>query len=336
MRDDFTADERDHHVFETAVQHLARPVPVALAEDSIGDVLAKLPGHTYEAVGGVYVIDPEGRLQGIVRLPDLLSQPPERRLREVMVAQPPTVAPAEDQERVAGLALQYGLAEVPVVDAEGHLLGVVPPLALVEILRREHVEDLHRLAGILRESSQARDAIEAPPARRAHDRLPWLVVGLLGSVVATFVVSRFAHALESRIAVAFFVPGIVYLADAIGTQTEAVAVRGLSLSHAPLRVLLADELDAGLLMGLIMGALTFPAIWLAFGDMSLALAVALALVLASGVATTIGLFLPWLLFRAGKDPAFGSGPVATIIQDVLSLLIYFTIVSLLLPYPPES
>jgi magnesium transporter len=82
---------------------------------------------------------------------------------------------------------------------------------------------------------------------------------------------------------------------------------------------------------LTLGALTFPAVWFAFGDRQLALAVALALILAGGVATTIGLFLPWVLFRAGKDPAFGSGPVATIIQDVLSLLIYFTIVSLLLP-----
>jgi magnesium transporter len=157
-----------------------------------------------------------------------------------------------------------------------------------------------------------------------------LLVGLLGSVVATFVVSRFEHALEARVAVAFFVPGLVYLADAIGTQTEAVAVRGLSLSHAPLRVLLAGELDAGLLIGLTLAALTFPAVWFVFGDLYLALAVALALMVAGGVATTIGLFLPWVLYRAGKDPAFGSGPVATIIQDVLSLLIYFTIVSLLL------
>jgi magnesium transporter len=279
----------------------------------------------------VYVTDQEGRLLGVVRLPDLFSQPPERRLREVMVMQPPAVSPAEDQERVAELAIRHGLAEVPVVDTGGRLLGVVPPLALIDILRREHVEDIHRLAGILRENSHARDAIEAPPARRAHDRLPWLLVGLLGSMVATFIVSRFEDALKARVAVAFFVPGIVYLADAIGTQTEAIAVRGLSLSRAPLRTLLAGELDAGLLIGLTLGALTFPAVWFALGDLHLALAVALALVAAGGVATTIGLFLPWLLFRAGQDPAFGSGPVATIIQDVLSLLIYFTIVSLLLP-----
>jgi magnesium transporter len=284
----------------------------------------------YESVASVYVLDDAKRLLGVVPLSRLLAAPAEQPLAELMMADPPVVLPGEDQEGVAGRALAHRMSEIPVVDPQGRLLGAVPPLALLDILRREHIEDLHRLAGITRENSHARSAIEAPPARRAHDRLPWLLVGLVGSMVATFVVSRFEHALESRVAVAFFIPGIVYLADAIGTQTEAIAVRGLSLSHAPLSVLLREELDAGLLIGLTLGMLTLPAIWWVFADFSLAVSVALSLVLAGGVATTVGLFFPWLLFRAGKDPAFGSGPVATIIQDVLSLLIYFTIISLLM------
>jgi magnesium transporter len=198
------------------------------------------------------------------------------------------------------------------------------------ILRGEHIEDLHRLAGIQRENAQARHAIEAPPTRRARDRLPWLLVGFLGSFLATFVMSRFEHLLEARLAVAFFVPGIVYLADAIGTQTEAIAVRGLSLSRASLRHLLAGELRTGSLIGAVLGALSFPAVWLAFQDVWLALAVALAILTAGMTATTIGLLFPWVLASAGKDPAFGSGPVATIIQDVLSLLIYFMVVRLFL------
>jgi magnesium transporter len=232
---------------------------------------------------------------------------------------------------VAGIAVRYRLGAVPIVDAQGRLEGVVPAQALIEILRREHVEDLHRLAGIQRENVHARDAIEAPPTRRAHDRLPWLIVGLLGSMFATFVVSRFEQVLESRVAVAYFVPGIVYLADAIGTQTEAIAVRGLSLSHAPFRHLLAGELGTGALIGLCLGALAFPAAYLAFGDLPLAGAVAFAILAAGSVATSVGLLFPWLLASRGKDPAFGSGPVATIIQDVLSLLIYFAIVRLLMP-----
>ena len=136
--------------------------------------------------------------------------------------------------------------------------------------------------------------------------------------------------METQIAIAFFVPGLVYLADAIGTQTEAIVVRGLSLSHAPLGPLLGRELRTGLLIGLVLGVLVLSLVWLVFGDLRLAGSVALAVLFAGGAATTIGLVLPWSLDRAGIDPALGSGPLATVIQDVLSLLIYFAVVSALL------
>ncbi|GET37779.1 magnesium transporter [Microseira wollei] len=196
-------------------------------------------------------------------------------------------------------------------------------------VRREHIEDLDRLAGIQRENTHAHHALEAAPTRRAGDRLPWLLVGLVGSILATFVVSRFEQVLATRVFVSFFVPGIVYLADAIGTQTEAIVVRGLSFNHSSLQKLLTGEIWTGLLIGLALGGLSFPLVLAAFGNLKLASAVALAILTAGGIATTVGLLFPWLLFRAGKDPAFGSGPVATIIQDVLSLLIYFIIIQLL-------
>jgi magnesium transporter len=196
----------------------------------------------------------------------------------------------------------------------------------MHILRREHVEDIHRLSGIARETHQAREALESPPLRRARHRLPWLLVGLAGSMLATLLVAGFEDVLASNLAVAFFVPGLVYLADAIGTQSEAVAVRGLSLSHSGLGQLIGGEMRTGLLMGSILAAIALPTAWLAFGNVRLALAVALALVCAGAVATTIGLLLPWLLGKLGSDPAYGSGPLATIAQDLLTLVIYFATV----------
>jgi magnesium transporter len=216
-----------------------------------------------------------------------------------------------------------------VVDEHGRFLGVVPPQALIGILRREHLEDLHRLAGILHETNHAVEAMETTPGRRVLGRLPWLLVGLFGSVLATAVMTAFERVLEQRIAIAFFVPAIVYLADAIGTQTEAIVVRFLSLRHAPLWHLLVGELTTGLLIGVCLGLLIFPAVLLGFGEVRLALAVGVAVVVAGTCAAALGLLFPWLLSWAGKDPAFGSGPVATIIQDVLSLLVYFAAVVLL-------
>jgi magnesium transporter len=166
--------------------------------------------------------------------------------------------------------------------------------------------------------------------RQARHRLPWLLVGLVGSMVAAVVVSRFERVLRRELAVAYFVPAIVYLADAIGTQTEAIVVRGLSLSRLSLRHLLAGEVSTGLLIGLVLAILALPMVALAFGDVRLAIAVAAAILAAGTVATTIGLLLPWLMQRLGSDPALGSGPLATIIQDVLSLVIYFAIVSVVM------
>lgn len=312
---------------ESAAQHMVTRVPVAHANDTAGSVLERLTGSNYDYAAAIYIVNGGNRLEGIVPLTQLLAAAVETRLGELVKLNPPAVRPETDQEHVASVAIHEQLTAVPVVDAGRKLLGVVPPEALLYVLRREHVEDLHRLAGIAREGTQARHALEAPPSRRARDRLPWLLVGLAGSILATFVVAYFEQALHSRVAIAFFIPGIVYLADAIGTQTETIVVRGLSLSRISFARLIAGELGTGLIIGLTLAALAFVPIWLWFGDIDLAAAVSIALLVAGAVATTVGMFFPWILSRLGRDPAFGSGPIATIVQDVLSLVIYFVTIS---------
>jgi magnesium transporter len=311
---------------DCAANHLVEQVPTTDPRTSVGDILARLGGQHFDSLEAIYVLDNRRHLLGFIPVIKLLILPPQVLADEVMSLQLPAANPRDDQERVAGLAVEYGLTEIPVIDDQGQFMGVVPAQALIAILRKEHIEDLNRLVGIMNETSQARQALEAPPTKRAIDRLPWLLVGLLGSVLATFVVSRFENALANQVSIAFFVPGIVYLADAIGTQTEAIAVRGISLSHSPLTRLLTGELRTGLLIGLALAGMSFPLVVFGFHDTKLAFCVAATIAIAGTVATTVGLLFPWILHRLGKDPAFGSGPVATIIQDVLSLWIYFMIV----------
>ncbi|HEX9635659.1 MAG TPA: magnesium transporter [Candidatus Limnocylindria bacterium] len=303
---------------------------MARADERVGDVLDRMRGARFDYAGTIYVIDPQGRLVGHSALTTLLASAPGRPVRELMAEVRAVVTPEMDQERAATIAIRHRVPAVPVVDADGRLLGVLPPEALMEVLRAEHLEDLHRLSGVRRDEVMARQAIEGPALRRARDRLPWLLIGLAGSALVTVVMALFESTLQSMVAVAFFVPGIVYLADAIGTQTEAAAVRGLSLVHEPLRQLVWGELRTGVLMGVTLAAIALPGVWLVFGELPLAVAVAGALVGAGAVATTIGLLLPWLLSRVGRDPAYGSGPLATVVQDLLSILIYLTIVSLVL------
>jgi magnesium transporter len=308
-------------------------VATAHDHDTAAEVLARLRARRPRFADVVYVLDGHQRLHGAVALAAVLEAPPDKRIGSLCE----TVHAGHehtDPEHLASLALRHGMTAVPLVDHDGRLRGAVPPCEIMEVLRREHVEDLHRMAGIRREvtanSAQARHAIEAPPLSRARDRLPWLVVGLAGSMLATLLMSQFEATLQAKLSVAFFVPAIVYLADAIGTQTEAIAVRGLSLSHASMQSLVWGELRTGFLIGAALALLSWPAVWLAFGDAGLASTVALALTAAGTVATTIGLLLPWLLAHHGKDPALGSGPVATIVQDVLSLSIYLGVATVLL------
>jgi magnesium transporter len=289
-------------------------------------VLARLALEKPSSVELVLAVDAHGRFVGAAPLARVVALDTAAPLDKAIDRDFPRVRPTTDQERAASLALHHGVDALPVVDAEGCALGVMPAQALLQVLRREHVEDLHVLAGIQRESAQARHAIEDPPLRRLRHRLPWLLAGLGGSALATLAMASFESTFARQIAVAFFVPAIVYLADAIGTQTEAVAVRGLSLTRAGIGHLLAGELRTGLLIGACLGLIAFPPIYVFFGDARLAAAVASAILAAGTVAAGLGLVLPWAIARSGRDPAFGSGPVATVIQDVLSLLVYFGVV----------
>ena len=321
----FAADERAV-LHESAAQHLVRDVPTAFESASVGEVCELLRGDNLEPIDALYIVDEQTRLLGVVPFARLIAADSGQIVGELMSADIPTVFPETDQEHTASLALEWSITSVPVLDAEKHLLGVVPSTTLLHILRHEHIEDMNRLVGIVKNGEQARSAIEGAAWHRVLNRLPWLLVGLVGSMAATWLMTGFEKTLESQIMIAFFVPAVVYLADAIGTQTEAVAVRGLTFSTASLATLLKGELLTGSLIGLLLGLVIFPMVFLVFGNAYLALAVSMAVLVAGACATSVGLLLPWLLSRLNKDPAFGSGPVATILQDLLSLLTYFAMI----------
>lgn len=308
----------------TAADHLVVRVAVVGIAATIQD--ARQAACAYPGRAHVYVTDREGRLRGLLSCALLASLPERDGVLNHLEAPPASVSATLDQEHVALTAIEFKVNALPVHGARGEFLGVVEGFDLLRVLHHEHVEDLDRLSGVMRQTEHAVHALEEPPSRQARDRLPWLLVGFAGSALATWVTALFEDTLERHLAVAFFVPAIVYLADAIGTQTEAIAVRGLSFRHRRLRALLFDELCTGLLLGITLALPVLPLVQWFFGDAQLALAVATAIVVASTFATALGLGFPVLLARFGKDPALGSGPLATVIQDVASLLVYFAAV----------
>ena len=296
---------------ETVGAHLGEGTR-ARGDETVGALVARLAGERPAVVELICVTDEAGRLAGALPVARLFSADPAAPLGNVMDRGFPRVRADDDQETAASLALHRRADALPVVDGEGRLVGVMPSQALLQVLRREHVEDLHVLAGIRRETAQARHAIEDPPLRRVRHRLPWLLVGLAGSAFATAVMATMESTLQANVAIAFFVPALVYLADAIGTQTE---------TRAGLAPLLGGELRAGALIGAALGALSFVPIWLAFGDARLAAAVAVSILVAGTVANGIGMLFPWLLKRFEFDPAYGTGPASTVVQEVCTIVV---------------
>ena len=312
--------------FKDVGRHASRRVPIAAPGDSVNQILHAMRGRQYDSAAVIAVVE-ENRLIGLVTIERLLAASPDVAVHRIMDADPVIVGSATAQEQAAWMASQRDEPTLAVVE-EGRFMGLVPANVLLEVLLAEHDEDMTRLGGFLRSASAAQTTTLEPVLRRLWHRLPWLVVGLLGALLAAGVVGSFEDILTKHVLIAFFMPGVIYLADAIGTQTEALVIRGLSLDIAVRKIALR-EITTGLLLGLILGALSLLLVGLIWQDFHVALSVAIALLAAALISTLIALALPWLLSKIGKDPAFGSGPLATVLQDLLTVLIYLTVASLL-------
>ena len=310
-------------VFETAAEHICTRVPVASPTSRASQILQSLQGEAFECATDIAICD-NGTLVGLLSIEKLLAAPGDRPASELMDADPPVVAPGLDQEQAAWKAVQHGESSMAVVDEERRFLGLIPPQRLLAVLLWEHDEDLARMGGFLRDTSSARTASLERVFRRFWHRLPWLALGLAGALISADLMGSFEAQLQANIALAFFIPGIVYLADAVGTQTETLVIRGLSVGVGIGQVVWREILT-GLLVGIALSITFFPLAFWRWHQGQLALAVSISLLAACSTATLVALTLPWVLHRLGKDPAFGSGPLATVIQDLLSIVIYLAI-----------
>jgi magnesium transporter len=305
------------------VAHLATNVPVVPSDASVPEVLAALAGRRFATTAAVAVCD-DGRLVGLVRLEDLFAAPRDATAAELVDRDAVVVAATIDREVAVQRAVHRGRDTLAVVDEAGRFLGLVPPPEVLAVLAAEHDEDLARLSGFTHDTAAARHASVESVGRRFRHRLPWLLLGLAGAVASADLVGSFEGQLERNVILAFFIPGIVYMADAVGTQTETLVVRGLSIGVG-IRQVAVRELLTGLLVGITLAAAFLPVGLWRWGEPDVVLAVALSLLAACSIATLIAMALPWLLHRLGRDPAYGSGPLATVLQDLLSVLIYMVI-----------
>jgi magnesium transporter len=310
----------------SAISFASTRVPIAHIGENVGEVRDRLVGgDRLESAAQIAVLH-DGQLQGLVRIEDLLSSARDVPVVSVMDSDPPIIDPGSHQEAAAIKAVQQQESSLAVVGADGRFVGLIPPHRMLGVLLEEHREDMARLSGYLHQSAGARAASREVLWLRFWHRFPWLLVGLVAALAAAGIVASFERGLAAHLELAFFIPGIVYIADAVGTQTETLVVRGLSVG-IPVGGVMRRELLTGLSLGVVLGILAFPAIAWWVGP-QVAVTVATSIWAASTVAAGVAMALPWAFSKSNIDPAFGSGPLATVVQDLLSIAIYFAVATL--------
>lgn len=296
-----------------------------------GRQLLQQSAEQFDTVNYLYLVNERRHLTGVVSIRELLQAPGTERLQTFSPETVVTVRPHTDQERVAHVALRSGLKAVPVVDAHQQFLGVVSSGAILSTLNHEHTEDVLHFAGVSKRQDPERYLLGAGPLTHVAARLPWLILGLGGGFLAAFVVDWFEEALRIEIMLAAFIPVIVYLADAVGSQTQMLFIRASTVAaDLNVRTYMLRELVVNFFLGVALASIMFVASfwWLGLMVVSLILALTIFLTICSVAIVAIG--LPWLFHHRGYDPAVASEPITTVICDLLSLFIYFSIAMLLL------
>ncbi len=292
-----------------------------------------------EEIPYIYGVDEHGRLTGVIRLADLFRAHPGEPLRTIAKTQVVSITADQDQERAARLLNRYDLMALPVVDAEGRLLGVITADDAMEVLEEETTEDIYKGAGILsakvQQQSKSDLLIRGPIISVWLVRVPFLLITMAGGMLAGAVIENFSEILEQVVVLVFFIPIVMDMGGNAGLQSTSIFIRGYVLGHIdPMKIYkhVAREIAIGAGMGLVLGLFTagFAILWQGVPAIGLVVGVSLALTII--IATLLGFVIPFMLTKLGIDPAAGSGPIITTIKDITGLFIYFGIASLLINY----
>lgn len=318
----------------TVGRKMTDQIMTAKPNETIAEVIARLrlPGGTPETLHYIYVIDDQRRLLGILSIKDLFRQKINTVLVNIMTKDKLiTISPEASREEATYLALKHNLKVIPVVDQQNTLLGVVSDTTIFSTLYKEVHADLLHLAGIFQPKKMMDDILHTSLWRSFAHRIPWLLIGLAGGIVAARVVGTFEQTLSQNLVLAAYIPLIVYMSDAVGTQMEAFIIRDFAIDNK----LNFKKYFFSQLLIVVMIATTVSLALLAithrfYPDSPISIVISVAMFVATVSSVFTGLLIPRFLSSLRQDPANASGPIATVIQDVLSIVIYFTIATKLL------
>jgi magnesium transporter len=282
-----------------------------------------------------YVLDAQQRLLGVVSFRELFAAPGETTIREVMRTAVITASEQMDQRAVSLLFAQHNLMALPVIDAGGHLKGIVTVDDIVDVVQEEATEDIQKIGGM-----QALDDsyLHTGFARMVRKRAGWLSALFLGEMLTPTAMGYYENDIARAVVLAFFIPLIISSGGNSGSQASTLVIRAMTLGEVRLRDwwrVVRRERAAGLVLGMILGAIgllrivLWPTRLQVYGEhyVLIGLTVAFSLVGVVLFGTIAGSMLPFILRLLSFDPASASAPCIATPVDVSGLVIYFTVAS---------
>jgi magnesium transporter len=279
-------------------------------------------------VHSIYVVDDEDRLKGRLSLKDLLTTSTKTQIGDIYIKKVDYVRVETKDVEVARIMQKYDLEAIPVVDELGRLVGRVTIDDIIDIIKEEADKDYQLAAGISQDVEADDSIFELTKAR-----LPWLVLALFGGFISVKVLSIFEPTMEGHRTILFFTPLIAAMAGNVGVQSSAIVVQGLANNsiNGSLWNRLLKELSLSLLNGSILaGILILGSHFLLGYPFVIGITVSIALLTVIVIASLVGTFIPIVLDKYGIDPALATGPFITTSNDIMGIVIYFSIAKLIL------
>ena len=317
---------------ENVKDHITKKILTVSPENNVGYIKEILTSKAkqFETIGYVYVVDNAQKLIGVISLKEILQENNETLAEKLMIKNVISIRDDVHQEKVIDLALKHGFWSIPVVDKENHLLGVITHQTILSIFHHKVREDVLRSSGIHHKIKEI-ESLQTPASRLVKARLPSLFIGLLGGLVAAAIISNFESFLNEYIILASFIPVIVYLSDAIGTQSQTLVIRMIALEpNFSLRRYMLREIKIGSLLGFIFAMSLFVAVSFGWGHFDLGIVIGSSIFLSMIFQTFFSTYVSIIFDKFGIDPATATGPIATIISDITTVVVYFGIAIALL------
>ncbi|WP_416148474.1 magnesium transporter [Salipaludibacillus sp. HK11] len=292
--------------------------------------LLRREGPDAETIYYLYVINEKHELAGVVSLRDLITSNPDDLVETVMSTRVVSVKTNEDQENVAKLFKKYDFLAVPVTTDHNKLVGIITVDDILDVMEEEATEDIGEFA-----ASRGATDLSISSFTAAKKRAPWIILLMFFGMITASVIGQFEDTLEAVVLLAGFIPLIMDSAGNTGTQSLAVAVRSIALGTLEkkgLGKMVFREFKTGVMLGLMCAVTLMIIIPILHGSVWLAFIVGMSIFLSLSIATVIGTIVPLAINKMNLDPAIASGPFITTVNDIIGLLVYFSIATALLTY----